>query len=86
MLKMNWYIAPIAEMSYMRETCHVTEGLDLTKWKKNLGVILKSFVFFLISFYSRKISFEKYNLKKSGFFGINMSMNVATLQTLCIYI
>lgn len=56
--------------------------------EKNLGVILKSFGFFLISFYSRKISFEKYNLKKSGFFGINMSMNihVAILQTLCIYI
>lgn len=74
-------------MSYMYArnlSCKRRTGFN--KMEKFFGVILKSFGFFLISFYSRKISFEKYNLKKSGFFGINMSRNVATPQTLCIYI
>lgn len=48
-------------MSYMRETCHVSEGLDLTKWKKNLGVTLKSFGFFF-KFLS---THEKYLLKST---------------------
>lgn len=94
MLKMNWYIAPIVEMSYMYArilSCKRRTGFN--KMEKNLGVTLKSFgFFFLISFYSRKISYEKYmyilEIKeyRAFFFYKNMSMNVATLQTLCIYI
>lgn len=51
MLKMNWYIAPIVEMSYMYArnlSCKRRTGFN--KMEKNLSVILKS----------RKISFEKY--------------------------
>lgn len=49
-------------MSYMYArnlSCKRRTGFN--KMEKNLSVILKSFgFFFLISFYSRKISFEKY--------------------------